>query len=253
MSDHRPRRIDRDTAERLLDGIPAAFDVAGPLAAPLAAATAPAHPDELAGERAALVAFRAAQLDPVPRPRRLSMLKITLAKLLTVKAAAVMAAAGLGGIALAAGTGVLPVQLTETPATPPAVSDAPAKPTDLPSRPSDAGDPADTPSPSMVGLCQAYAAQVGTNPGKALESPAFSALITAAGSAEQVDGYCETVAAGAQGSGARPTDVPAPPAAGDIPGNPASRAQTPTSRPGAPAGPPTAVPTGGLTPPTPGR
>jgi len=242
MSDYRPRGFDRAAAERLLDGNPAA-EVAGLLAAQLLAARAPAHPDELAGEHAALLAFHAAaQLDPVPEQRRPSMLKT----LLTVKAAAV-AAVGAGGIALAAGTGVLPTQLSETPATPPVVSHAPARPSELPSPAANPGEAGGTPSPSMAGLCRAYAAEVGNYPGKSLQSPAFTALITAAGSADNVDGFCQTQTAAAEHPGAAPSGVPAPPAANENAEKAASNAQVPTSRPQPPTGPPTAVPTGAPT------
>jgi|GEM_PF-2672605 len=178
------------------------------------------------------------------------MLKIALAKLLTVKAAAV-AAAGAGGIALAAGTGVLPVELPDTANTPTVVNEAPAAPSEAPSaadKPDQAGG---NPDPSMVGLCQAYSAAASDNPGKALESPAFTALLAAAGSAEQVDGFCQqqTAAAG-QPRGGAPTDLPTPSAASDKADSGADHAQVPTSRPQPPqppAGPPATPPTGGPT------
>lgn len=244
MSDYRSRRIDRDAAERLLDGDPTA-GVAGLLALQLLAATAPAHSDELAGEPTVLAAFHAAaRLDPVPQQRRPSMLKIALAKLLTVKAAAAVIAAGAGGVALAAGTGVLPVQLPERPTMPSVVSEAPAQPAELPSSAANAGDAAGTPSPSMTGLCKAYTAEVSTNPGKALESPAFTALITAAGGADKVDGFCETQAAASEADGATQSGVPAAPAAGDNAEKASGHAQVPTSRPEPPTGPPTGGPNG---------
>ena len=40
-----------------------------------------------------------------------------------------------------------------------------------------ANHPAATPSPSLRGLCQAYTAHAADNPGKALDNPAFAALI----------------------------------------------------------------------------
>ena len=167
------------------------------------------------------------------------MLKTTLAKLLTVKAAAV-AAASIGGIALAAGTGVLPVELPDTPASPPTVRQAPARPTELPAPAADQDNAGGTPSPSTVGMCLAYAAEVGNNPGKALESPAFTALVTAAGGTDKVDGFCQTQTAAAEHAGAA-NGVPAPPAANEHASNATSHPQAPTSHP---TGPPTAPPTG---------
>lgn len=245
MSDQRQRRIDRVEAELLLDGRPGT-GVSALLAAHLRAASAPAHADELAGERAALTAFQAAAwLDPNPRQRRRLMLKIALAKLLTVKAAAVAAAvtAGAGGIALAAGTGVLPVQLPTTPATPSATH-APASPGEQSSSEGD-DTPAGNPSPSMMGLCQAYTAEVGNDPGKALESPAFQALVTAAGGADKVDGFCQTQVADSKGNGAAPSDIPTPSAGAGNAEQGTSHAPTQPSRPEPPAGSPTAIPTGG--------
>jgi len=250
MSDQRTRRINRVEAERLLDGHPGT-GVSALLAARLRAASAPAHPDELAGERAALSAFQAAaQLDPNPRQRRPSMLKIALAKLLTVKAAAAAAAvtAGAGGIALAAGTGLLPIELPTGPASP-SGTHAPASPGEQSSSDGNGGDPAGHPSPSMVGLCQAFAAEVGNDPGKALESPAFQALITAAGGADKVDGFCQTQAAGTKGNGSAPSnapgDIPTPSAGAGNAEQGTSHAPTQPSRPEPPAGSPTAIPTGG--------
>ncbi|MEV6690336.1 hypothetical protein AB0M35_02500 [Micromonospora sp. NPDC051196] len=53
------RRIDRDTADLLLDGDPVALNRAGRLAAMLRALCGPARPHELAGEPAAVAAFLA--------------------------------------------------------------------------------------------------------------------------------------------------------------------------------------------------
>jgi len=115
MSTNR-RRIARATAEQLLRGASAGgLDARDPLLRRLAAATAPPFPDEFVGEREALAGFRAAHLDPSLRPRRPSMIKTTLAKLLTVKAVAVLAGLSVGGVALAASTGTLPHPLDHNP------------------------------------------------------------------------------------------------------------------------------------------
>ncbi|MDH6704875.1 hypothetical protein P3T27_001578 [Kitasatospora sp. MAA19] len=128
MSTNRSRRIDRDAAEHLLGGAvggpPAGQDASltgpddgpGQLARVLAAAAAPATARELAGEEAALAAFREARLtsDPlVTAPvRRRSMATAALARAFSTKAtAAVLGATALCGVAVAAGTGNLPSPL----------------------------------------------------------------------------------------------------------------------------------------------
>ncbi len=257
MSNSPPRRIDRETANRLLDGDPDALSRAGRLAAPLRAARGQAHRLELAGEQAALAAFRAAaDLASERRPPRKSMLKIALAKLLTVKAAAVAAATGLGGVALAAGTGVLPNPLFGPPATPPAThapathapatpvpaTPAPATPGTTPSHPDGRSGPADaagSPSPSLVGLCQAYTAGAATNAGQALKNPAFAELVDAAGGADNVEEYCAAATQDTPDAPGRPTVNPTGhgrPTAGPAPtkrgGAPSSPDTPATKRPG---------------------
>ncbi|MFI0369423.1 hypothetical protein ACH35V_16195 [Actinomadura sp. 1N219] len=101
MSDHhQPGNLDRRAAERLLDG---AYDHAR-LHALLAAAAAPGRPEELAGEDAAVAAFRAA---PRPEPRSRTA---ALRRFLTIKALAVAGGALIltGGAAYATITGQLP-------------------------------------------------------------------------------------------------------------------------------------------------
>ncbi|HEX6497502.1 MAG TPA: hypothetical protein VF054_00545 [Micromonosporaceae bacterium] len=196
MSTTRPSRIDRDTAERLLEGVPAVRDPGGvPLANLLAAAAAPGRPDELAGEQAALAAFRAAQLAHTPEPRRPSVLKTALAKMLTVKAAAAAAAvvAVGGGVAVAAETGALPNPLTAVQGQPSASPDVDK------SKAADGTEHAKgTPSPSLVGLCHAYLAGAGSaEHSHALENPAFTVLITTAGGKDKVDAYCTNLLASA--------------------------------------------------------
>ncbi|MFJ9772529.1 hypothetical protein ACIRVF_14985 [Kitasatospora sp. NPDC101157] len=123
MSTNRSRRIDRDAAEQLLGGAvggPSAGqdasltgpDGPGQVARVLAAAAAPATSAELAGEEAALAAFREASLTPEPvvtPVRRRSMATAALARAFSTKAAAaVLGATALCGVAVAAGTGNLP-------------------------------------------------------------------------------------------------------------------------------------------------
>ncbi|NES16824.1 MULTISPECIES: hypothetical protein [Micromonospora] len=141
------------------------------------------------------------------------MSKFALAKLLTLKAGtAVLAVTATGGVALAAATGTLPTPLTEAGATPSAhATGKPSEAADQGKGPAGAkGDP----SPNLVGLCHAFTAGAGDNPGKALENPAFRVLITTAGDREKVAAYCETLLAAEKvrpSQAARPTATPSHP------------------------------------------
>ena len=110
MNTRHSRRISRKAAEQLLDG--AAGRGQGTQAGPdqivsvLAAAAAPGHDDELAGEQMAVAAFEANHLASVANFRREQMIKSPLAKILTVKVlASVLVVGASGGVALAASTG----------------------------------------------------------------------------------------------------------------------------------------------------
>jgi hypothetical protein len=238
MSTQQPRRIDRRTAEHLLGPAPMGIrNGHPPLAALLTAAAVPGRPDELASEQASVAAFRAAHLSPAPQPRRLSMIKATVMKLLTVKVLAIGAATAVGGVALAATTSTLPSPLAK-PAPSASSGLSAAHPTAKSSRaahkPDDteaSKDPKDTkgadaskgPSPSLVGLCHAYSAGSKAEHGKALDNPAFTALITTAGGKDKVELFCQALLAtpapansnaGQPGGGtdkAHPTEQPAKP------------------------------------------
>lgn len=191
------------------------------------------------------------------------MLSIALAKLATAKVAIAVVAVGGGGIALAAGSGKLP-----------GVGDSSHHPTagagpsaGSSHRPTSAGSsgashsrrsappgssshaasqgstPAGSPTPNLRGLCTAYTARVGENPGKALENPAFSVLIKTAGGKEQVASYCATLLGAApsthasdhpSGHGApttRPSHgQPSHPAGGKAPGRPTAVPPTTPAR-----------------------
>jgi hypothetical protein len=148
-------------------------------------------------------------------------------KLLAAKA--VLAAVGLtgGGAALAAATGHLPSSLTGAPAATRSAASAAVTPA---ANGKPASDPASSPSPSLRGLCQAYTAHAAGNPGKALDNPAFSALITAAGGKDKVAPYCASLPATRPGK--KPASHPS--------GKPASHPNgKPTSHPsGKPSSPP---------------
>lgn len=196
------RRRARTSEHLLPDGLPA--DSA--LARLLADASASAQPHEFEGLSAALTAFHAHRPDP-----RRSFVKPVLAKLLAVKALAVTASvAGLGGVALAAATGSLPPAAQNAAhdlvGAPAASSPSDAARQDASHKPTAAPTPEATPSPSLVGLCRAYGAGVATAQGKALDNPAFTVLITAAGGEAGVPAYCTTLLATAPGG--KPTALP---------------------------------------------
>ncbi|WP_327065835.1 hypothetical protein [Kitasatospora sp. NBC_01302] len=136
MSTNRSRRIDRDAAEHLLGGAAdASPDGPGALFGLLAAAAAPATADELAGEEAAVAAFReAARLTSHPSASQLSTSRSSASlpstsrrrpmaacvpqgfrvptRFLGAKAVvAAFAVTAIGGVAVAAGTGHLPAAL----------------------------------------------------------------------------------------------------------------------------------------------
>jgi hypothetical protein len=162
-------------------------------------------------------------------------------KLLVAKA--VLAAVGVtgGGVALAAATGHLPSNLAGTRAAASSAASASAAP---PAGGKAASHPTPSPSPSLRGLCQAYAAHAGRSPGKALDTPAFSALAAAADGKDNVAALCASLLAAKPGNartshpGVRPSSPPT-----------SANAAHPTGRPtavpaGHPTGKPTAVPAG---------
>ena len=238
MSADRRYRLNRNAAEQLLRGESAS----GPasqladhyaLASLLAVAAAPEANRELAGEAEAVTAFRRAHLGPATQPRRPSM---SATKLLVAKAVLVAAGVSGGGIALAAATGHMPANLTGKPA---AASSAAAA-THTPARGESTSHPAASPSPSLRGLCQAYTAHAGHDTGKSLDSPAFTALVTAAGGKDSVTTFCTSLLATHPGNA--PTSHPT--------GKPSSHpTQANTTHPtGKPSELPTDHPTGKPTP-----
>ncbi|MGW4528795.1 hypothetical protein [Amycolatopsis sp. NPDC004378] len=220
MSTHRSRRLERRTAEELLDGSPGGRDHA--LNALLAAAAGAASEAELRGEHAAVAAFRAARLAPVPRPRRRSMIKIALAKLLTAKfavAAAATAAVTAGGVAAVAASGTFPGSPDSHSASTPASAGDSAKSRVPATEASESshgeakstgttGASGGSPSPSLAGLCHAYSAGDKAEHGKALDSPAFTVLITTAGGKDKVDAYCAKTLTEEAGHGSNGTESP---------------------------------------------
>jgi hypothetical protein len=234
MNTHKPGRIDHRTAEQLLDRGPSGIPgVHPPVTALLVAAAVPGLPHELAREQATMAAFRTAGLHPIPQPRRCSVIRTAVAKVLTVKVLAVLATTTAGGVALAATTGAVPNPLAQ--AAPSASSglsaadpsatrsggaDSPeAKASKDAKVGADASTDSKAPSPSLVGLCHAYGAGNKADHGKALENPAFAVLLTKAGGKDQVEGFCRATLAkpapsnspasnGKKPDKDRPTDTP---------------------------------------------
>lgn len=202
MNAQQDRHLDREAAEMLLRGgrPPGAPAGTGPVAGVLAAAAAPARDRELTGEAKAVAAFHVARLRPATRTRRPAL---SVTKLLAVKAALALAGVAGGGVALAAATGHLHPDAGGGPSSAGLVgaSATSAVATPAQARPTPAGHHAPSPSPSLRGLCQAYTAGVGNNPGKALENPAFTALIRAAGGRGNVAAYCASLLASKPGRG----------------------------------------------------
>jgi len=220
------RDLPQEAAERLLSGdLTPPPEGAETLAALLAAATAPARPDELAGEAAAMAAFRA---NP-PAVRRWSLRRV-----LTIKVAALMTATvAAGGVALASSTGLLPNPFQPTPGS----SQSPSGPSSPKDRSPAPGLSPDGPGHSgqaeaMRGLCHSYQAKPANERGKALRTPAFAALVSEAGGPEHVDAYCTQLLAS-----------PAPEKSKDKDGGPN---KPPPSPPGpavtTPGGPPESMP-----------
>jgi hypothetical protein len=250
--------VDQDLLERLLDGRldPASAPPGyGGLARLLAAATAPAAPEELAGEQLVMAEFRAVMRSTPPTlvPRRTAVPR----KVLTIKAAAaaLVAALSLGGVAAAAG-GLLPDQASPVADQAPATTGADAAAHGLGKAAANLGGTAnaestagqgrasaagpDATAAARAGLCRAWQAGQGADHGQKADAVAFQALADAAGGADNIAAYCQDVAAGASAhahgqSQASPPSVSAPP----------TSVTPPSSGPPADPGPPASTGPGG--------
>jgi hypothetical protein len=195
--------VERDAVESLLNG-----DVRQPIERDvllrlLAAAGAPARPHELAGEEAAVLAFRRTATTPLRRPTRRAL----LAKLLTVKVAAALAVTALGGATVAAATGALPnipgtAGFGAGPTTPAPPTTPSRKPTNKgtgaggPAAP--VSSPSTSPSASLADLCRAFVTDVDSKAPRDREktkqqdltSPIYAPLVVAAGGNGKAMPYC---------------------------------------------------------------
>jgi len=220
---HRPRRplgptpavLDQDAADRLLTGQLDPADAppgyAG-VARLLAAATAPASPDELAGAAAAAAEFTAAMHSPhsphsplvprsAPMPSKLLSLKAT--------AVAVVAVLSIGGVAAA--TGLVSVQLVAGHA-PTASRGASAAHAERGT--AVAVDSRSAGEAALGGLCRAYLAGQGGQNGKREDSSAFRALAAAAGGADKITAFCQSTASATTATGAQGQQATGPDATG---------------------------------------
>jgi hypothetical protein len=213
---------DAEAMERLLDT--AGRDAGGdPVARLLAAAAAPPRPGELAGEDQAVAAFRqAARVPGRAEPARRWRRRLTAG---AAAWAAVGATTVTAGVALAAGTHVF---IDDGPASRPSTAPASAPgpggtsagvtPSGGTRSPGASGTgpgtltPGSTASgaapsmPEITGLCTAYLHKDPKQREKALRTPSYQRLVTAAGGAARVEAYCTGLAASP--SGAQPTVPP---------------------------------------------
>ena len=250
MRADRNRRLDAETAERLIAG-----DRVEPhqLVNLLSWTAGPAHEDELVGEEAATLAFRSARIHDVPARHRRRRPARRWARLVSVKAAALGFALAITGVAVAAGTGVLPSPLHVPQPVLPATSTV-----DGSHRPGSTTGTASSTSalPSQIqGLCNAFLKQLeaagklenqgdtpqakktkkGAKLAQRLEMTAFSALAEAAGSADRVTEFCQTHLP--QGKSGEAPDTgqnnenPATPTPSSSTGPPGAPARTPPPHP----------------------
>jgi hypothetical protein len=248
---------DQDLLERLLEGRldPASAPPRyGGLARLLAAATAPATPQELAGEQLVMASFAAEMRShpPTLSPRRTAVPR----KVLTIRAAppALVAVLSLGGVAAAA-SGLLPDQASPVADQASATTGADAAAHGLgKAAAANLGGAADDGSAegqgsaagpdaaaaARAGLCRAWQAGQGADHGQKADAVAFQALAEAAGGADHIATYCQDVTAGASAdahgqSQASTPSVSAPP----------TSVSPPSSGPPVDPGPPASTGPGG--------
>ena len=189
----------------------------------LDAARAPAGPRELAGEHAAIDLFARARLVDITAAGREDMTATRSAR--TGLKAAVAAAGAVGllstGVAFAASGHAPWSQLSAASGSSTYAADPthPTHPTHRTGGPTDEASPSTGPNAhALGGLCHAYSSGNKAEHGKALESPAFVRLVTAAGGADNVASFCGSLAPSGR-SGTHPTH-PAHPTKGASPTHP---------------------------------
>jgi hypothetical protein len=210
MRIHRTRRIDPDTAEKLVTGRPLGPDAGHDALVDLLAALAdPPADGEQPGERAVLAAFRERRPSPVQPLGRSRMTTVAApARRLSAKAlVAAFATTAVCGVAFAAGTGHLPGVRGDGPSLGPGSGGTSASTTagatGAPGTPgvADTGGPGSSPAsaaPAFTGLCRAYTKHSVAGRAELLTKPAYADLVEAAGGTNQVAAYCATVLATTQ-------------------------------------------------------
>jgi hypothetical protein len=202
------RRIGREEAEQLLQGITTSAD-RGDLLRLLSLASAPARPEELTGREPALAAFRKAPVS-VPAPARRRVWTV-VSRALVVKLLAGFGVLVLGGAAVAASTGNLPAQVQHgahdllsplgVPVPDASVSHNPRPHGATPAPATSTG------ATTSANLCQAWHAEKKDNQGRKMDPAARQALTQAAGGPDKIPDYCAKVL----GPGATdPSPAPAP-------------------------------------------
>ncbi|MCW2755556.1 MAG: hypothetical protein JWQ32_2967 [Marmoricola sp.] len=241
MSTRRDARITRRSAAQALDQTGSSG--AASVDQVLSAAVAPASASELSREAVTTALFRQAHvggLQATTRPTVAQRTRRRFAAGRLVVAGATALALSTGGVALAASTGHLPFGGDHRSATGARhSSEAPGMLTTHPTGsdyPTNGASehPSAAPTPSFRGLCRAFRAGAGGTNGKALESPALTALAAIAGGRANIAAYCTSLL-GAPGThpSATPTQPvhpthPVKPTQAPTPTHPAHPTPTPT-------------------------
>ncbi|MET8324538.1 hypothetical protein [Micromonospora sp. NPDC005189] len=204
---HPPTPTEADATSLQVHASAPVVPPAEPVSGLLAAAAGPIRPGELAGEEAALAAFRAARANPAPSvPHRPHRRRLTTGAVAWIGALAATATAGAAFAAVTRDQAPEPVPPAPSSTSPTPDQSAPPSGgrTVEPSRSASPGTPSParpslTVTPSaptatggqLHGLCRAWQAKKPAQREKALRTPAFGRLVTAAGSAADVEAYCQ--------------------------------------------------------------
>ncbi|MEV4482461.1 hypothetical protein [Micromonospora coxensis] len=248
-SDGGEHPADRAESERLLDAARAgAPGDADPLARLLSAAAAPSRPGELAGEEAALAAFRAARAAgpatvAAPRRRR----GLTTGVVAWIAGVAATATAGVAFAAVTIDRPTEPERAPRPPAPAPGSADGTPDRSGTPTDGGPSGGPSATPGavPSttagsgrpggpgnpggpagtaeLTGLCRAYLAKPAAQRERTLRTPAYADLVDAAGGIERVEAYCRDLVPEQAPAASSPEPEPEP--------EPSRARPTPDARP----------------------
>ncbi len=259
-------RINRIAAEQMLSTTWVGWGVGSdPLAELLAAQAAAAREDQ----RVEVV--RGAHRSPGRATRKRSIVAVAIARLATAKAAVALIAVG-GGAALAAGTGHmpglgslgndhgarLPAEITAGASDSSPGGDLTSTGGSPSAWPSTSGQLSAPPPANVRDLCVAIDTTPAPDRASALDDPAFTVLITAAGGKDQVAAYCAAVLASEpasssahpgdpsyQPSSTPPSSSPTSPSSTPSPTSPPPGTPSPTSAPRThPSGPPSTHPSG---------